>query len=61
MSWKECTIHIIIIVILTLLFLRGLYDCGEEGKKLALSTFTENKSFYSCVAAVQLEKDLKLK
>ena len=39
---------------------RDLYACGEEGKKLAVSTFQAHKQFYHSVAANQLAKDLQL-
>jgi hypothetical protein len=39
---------------------RDLYACGEEGRKLAVSTFQAHKQFYHSVAANQLAKDLQL-
>ncbi|XP_064400274.1 leukotriene A-4 hydrolase-like [Halichondria panicea] len=39
---------------------RALYNCGEDGKALAVSTFKKYKEFYHSVAANQLAKDLKL-
>lgn len=39
---------------------RDLFACDEEGKDLAVSTFTEHKEFYHSVAATLIAKDLKL-
>lgn len=41
-------------------YYRDLYACGEEGRKLAVSTFQAHKQFYHSVAANQLAKDLQL-
>lgn len=40
---------------------RSLYGCGDEGKALAVSTFTSHRSFYHSTAVSQLEKDLQLR
>ena len=56
-------IHLIIIImscdVLMIIYYRDLYACGEEGKKLAVSTFQAHKQFYHSVAANQLAKDLQ--
>ena len=46
--------------VLIIIHYRDLYACGEEGRKLAVSTFQAHKQFYHSVAANQLAKDLQL-
>lgn len=40
---------------------KHLFECGEEGKRLAVQTFLEHRSFYHVLAASQLERDLQLR
>ena len=39
---------------------RQLYDSGDEGRQLAVKTFTAHRSMYHAIASKMVGKDLKL-